>query len=101
MMFSLSFVWGYKSTSGFGLGGFISPSGFGPGSIFAGGFGPGGPNLAGSKSAGTPRDDVSSYLKYYQLSSEILDYKLILFRSGQFDHDMEKKYNSYWYFLNI
>ena len=36
------------------------------------------------------RDDVSSYLKYYQLSSEILDYKLILFRSGQFDHDMEK-----------
>ena len=25
-----------------------------------------------------------------QLSSEILDYKLILFRSGQFDHDMEK-----------
>ena len=80
MMFSLSFVWGYKSTSGFGLGGSISPSGFGPG----------GPNLAGSKSAGTPRDDVSSYLKYYQLSSEILDYKLILFRSGQFDHDMEK-----------
>ena len=36
------------------------------------------------------RDDVSSYLKYYQLSSEILDYKLILFRSGHFDHDMEK-----------
>ena len=35
-------------------------------------------------------DDVLSYLKYYQLSSEILDYKLILFRSGQFDHDMEK-----------
>ena len=35
-------------------------------------------------------DDVSSHLKYYQLSSEILDYKLILFRSGQFDHDMEK-----------
>ena len=60
------------------------------GSIFAGAFGPGGPNLTGSKSAGTPRDDVSSYLKYYQLSSEILDYKLILFRSGQFDHDMEK-----------
>ena len=49
----------------------------------------------GSKSAGGPnplwhRDDVSSYLKYYQLSSEILDYKLILFRSGHFDHDMEK-----------
>ena len=36
------------------------------------------------------RDDVSSFLKYYQLSSEILDYKLILFRSGHFDHDMEK-----------
>ena len=60
------------------------------GSIFASEFGPGGPNLGGSKSAGTPREDVSSYLKYYQLSSEILDYKLILFRSGQFDHDMEK-----------
>ena len=28
------------------------------------------------------RDDVSSHLKYYQLSSEILEYKLILFRSG-------------------
>ena len=38
------------------------------------------------------RDDVSSHLKYYHLSSEILDYKLILFRSGHFDHDiMEKK----------
>ena len=37
------------------------------------------------------RNDVSSHLKYYQLSSEILDYKLILFRSGHFDHDMEKK----------
>ena len=36
------------------------------------------------------RDDISSYLKYYQLSSEILDYKLMLFRSGQFDHDIEK-----------
>ena len=36
------------------------------------------------------RDDVSSHLKYYQLSSEILDYKLILFLYGQFDHDMEK-----------
>ena len=34
----------------------------------------------------------SSYLKHYQLSSEIRDYKLILFRSGHFDHDiMEKK----------
>ena len=32
------------------------------------------------------RDDVSSHLKYYQLSSEILEYKLILFRSGHFDH---------------
>ena len=88
MMFSLSFVWGSKSANGFGPGGSISPSGFGPG----------GPNLGGSKSAWTPRDDVSSYLKYYQLSSEILDYKIILFRSGQFDrHDMEKKCNSYWY----
>ena len=64
MMFSLSFVWGSKSASGFGPGGSISPSGFGPG----------GPNLGGSKSAWTSRDDVSSYLKYYQLSSEILDY---------------------------
>ena len=27
------------------------------------------------------RDNVSSHLKYYQLSSEILKYKLILFRS--------------------
>ena len=36
------------------------------------------------------RDDVTSHLKYYQLSSEILEYKLILFRSGHFDHDMEK-----------
>ena len=37
------------------------------------------------------RDDISSHLKYYHLSSEILDYKLILFRSGHFDrHDMEK-----------
>ena len=90
MMFSLSFVWGYKSTSGFGLGGPYPLADLDRGSIFASGFGPGGPNLAGSKSAGTPRDDVSSYLKYYQLSSEILDYKLILFRSGQFDHDMEK-----------
>ena len=37
------------------------------------------------------RDDVASYLKYYQLSSEILDYKLILFRSGHFDHDIMEK----------
>ena len=36
------------------------------------------------------RDDVTSYLKYYQLTSEILDYKLILFGSGHFDHNMEK-----------
>ena len=36
------------------------------------------------------RDNISSHLKYYQLSSEILEYKLILFRSGHFDHDMEK-----------
>ena len=35
------------------------------------------------------RDKVSSHLKYCQLSSEILKYKLILFRSGHFDHDME------------
>ena len=35
-------------------------------------------------------DDVSSYMKYYQLSSEILHYKLILFLPGQLDHDMEK-----------
>ena len=52
--------------------------------------------VGGSKSAkGGPypllhRDDISRHLKYYQLSSEILDYKLILFRSGHFDHDMEK-----------
>ena len=36
------------------------------------------------------RNDVSSHLKYYQLSGEILDYKLILSRSGHFDNDMEK-----------
>ena len=36
------------------------------------------------------RDDVSSHLKYYQLSSEILKSKLILFRFVHFDHDMEK-----------
>ena len=36
------------------------------------------------------RDNISSHLKYYQLSSETLEYKLILFRSGHFDHDMEK-----------
>ena len=42
-MFSLSFVGGSKSASEFGPGESIS----------ARGFGPGGPNLAGSKSAGT------------------------------------------------
>ena len=68
MMFSLSFVGGSKSAEG----GSKSASGFG------------GPNPLGH------RDDVSSYLKYYQLSSEILDYQLILFRSGHFDHIMEK-----------
>ena len=36
------------------------------------------------------RDDVSSHLKYYQLSSEILEYKLSLFWSGHFGPDMEK-----------
>ena len=53
---------------------------------FVGGskFAEGGPNPPGH------RDDVSSHLKYYQLSSEILDYKLILFRSSHFDHDVEK-----------
>ena len=60
------------------------------GSISASGFGPG-----GSKSTGGPnplwhRDDVTSSLKYYQLTSEILDYKLILFGSGYFDHNMDK-----------
>ena len=49
----------------------------------------------GSKSTGGPnalwhRDDVTSSLKYYQLTSEILDYKLILYGSGYFDHNMEK-----------
>ena len=36
------------------------------------------------------RDVVSSHLKYYQLSSEILEYKLNLFWSGHFGPDMEK-----------
>ena len=44
MMFSLSFVGGSKSASGF------APEG----SMSANGFGPGGPNLGGSKSTGTP-----------------------------------------------
>ena len=46
MMFSLSFVEGSKSASGFGPGGSISVSGFGPGDSNLGG--------GGSKSAGTP-----------------------------------------------
>ena len=61
----------------------------GGGCIYTSGFGLGGPNLGGPNPPGH-RDDVSSHLKYYRLSSEILDYKLILFRSGHFDHDMEK-----------
>ena len=36
------------------------------------------------------RDVVSSNLKYYQLSSEILEYKLRLCWSGHFGPDMEK-----------
>ena len=58
------------------------------GSISPSGFGLGGPN---------PREvqfrcdtETTNYLKYYQLTSEILDYKLILFGSGHFDHNMEK-----------
>ena len=35
------------------------------------------------------RDDVSSHMKYYQLSSEILEYKLFLFHSGHFGLDMK------------
>ena len=51
----------------------------------------GGPNLQrGGSISACHRDDVSSHLMYYQLSSEILEYKLILFRSGHFDHDIEK-----------
>ena len=47
MMFSLSFVEGSKSASGFGPGG--------GGAISVSGFGPGDSNLGGgSKSAGTP-----------------------------------------------
>ena len=61
MMFSLSFVGGSKSAEG------------GPYPLTD--LDRGGPNPLGH------RDDVSSYFKYYQLSSEILDYKLILFRS--------------------
>ena len=36
------------------------------------------------------RDVVSSHLKYYQLSSEILEYKLSLFWSGHLGPDTEK-----------
>ena len=36
------------------------------------------------------RDDVSSHLKYYQLSSEIFEYKLSLFWSGHLGADTEK-----------
>ena len=64
-------------------------NGGGGGCIYTSGFGPRGPNLGGPNPPGH-RDDVSSHLKYYRLSSEILDHKLILFRSGHFDHDMEK-----------
>ena len=50
MMFSLSFVGGSISASGFGPGESISASGFGPGeSISASGFGPGGPNPLGHR----------------------------------------------------
>ena len=74
MMFSLSFVGGAKSAEG----------GPYPLTDLNRGLNLGGPNPLGH------RDDVSSCLKYYQLSSEILDYQLILFRSGHFDHNMEK-----------
>ena len=74
MMFSLSFVGGSKSGEG-------DPY---PLTDLNRGLNLGGPNPLGH------RDDVSSCLKYYQLSSEILDYQLILFRSGHFDHNMEK-----------
>ena len=56
----------------------------GGGSISARGFEPGGVQIR------CDRENISIHLKYYQLSSEILEYKLILFRSGHFDHDMEK-----------
>ena len=36
------------------------------------------------------RDVVSSHLNYYQLSNEILEYKLRLCWSGHFGPDMEK-----------
>ena len=33
----------------------------------------------------------TTYRAIWSTTGEILDYKLILFRSGQFDHDMEKE----------
>ena len=36
------------------------------------------------------RDDVSSHLKYYQLSGEIREYKLSLFWFGHLGPDMEQ-----------
>ena len=36
------------------------------------------------------QDVVSSHLKYYQVSNEILEYKLSLFWSGNFGPDMEE-----------
>ena len=93
-MFSLSFVGGSKSAGG---GRQIRQRIWTGESIYASVFGPGGPYPPTDLDRWGPnppghRDDVSSQLKYFQLSSEILDYKLILFRSGHFDHDiMEKK----------
>ena len=37
------------------------------------------------------RDDVSSHSNYYQLSSEILKYKLILFHSDHSNLEIEKQ----------
>ena len=54
------------------------------GSISANGF-----RLAGSKSAVTPGRRIESFEALLALPG-ILEYKLILFRSGYFDHDMEK-----------
>ena len=45
-------------------------------------------------------DGVSSYLKYYHLSSKILEYELILFRSGHFDLEMGKL-KQMFFVLNI
>ena len=46
------------------------------------------------------QDGASSHWRYYPLSSEILKYKLILFRSDHFSLKMEKQ-NRYWCVLNI